>query len=130
MAATDEEKAAKAEDKRLADAAEEEKKTREAAANSVGAAEAEAKAKAEQAVQDQLKEQTERGEAARESDTEEFAGQFLSSDNFSVVTTEHLGRAVLELRPAGWVGEGTIIAASRVQEVADLLGKVKNLPKE
>ena len=57
-----------------------------------------------------------------------FGGQHVTSDHFSVATTESFGRQTVEIKPSGWVGEGFVVAGSRLKELADVLGQVKNLP--
>lgn len=61
---------------------------------------------------------------------EGFAGQNVVSDNFSVATTEAFGVATVEIKPAGWVGDGFRITGKRVKELAKLLGQLKNLPEQ
>lgn len=92
---------------------------------------AEAQAAAEADLREQLRNEL-REEITKEAQGEgdSFGGQHLSSDNFSIVTTETAGRPGVEIRPAGWVGPGFEIAPSRVKELRDLLGKVKHLPKD
>lgn len=99
------------------------------AANSRSASEAEAAATAELAVQKQQQAQQDLKDEAKDG-SEEFGGGFYSTDNFSAVTRESFGRQVVEIKPAGWVGEGFIVAGSRIDELKDLIGKIKNLPTQ
>lgn len=72
-------------------------------------------------------------EVAAEGEVEEsteFAGQSLSSDNYLVTTSEVVGNKRVEIRPAGWVGDGFVFPASRIKEVVALLKKVANLPEQ
>lgn len=58
----------------------------------------------------------------------EFAGQYVSDEDFVITTNERVGRAVVEIKPVGWVGPGFEIAGSKVKGLHALLGKLKNLP--
>ena len=130
-AETKEQKEAAAEEKRVAEQTEKDAEAARLAAASVSAADATAKATAEAREQEQLKDKAEREETAEDGgDDGEFAGKVYSSENFSITTSTPNAGTSIEIRPAGWVGPGTFVAASRVKELAELLGKVKNLPKE
>jgi hypothetical protein len=63
-------------------------------------------------------------------DDGEFAGQLITSDFYGIVTRDNVGRGVLEIKPAGWVGPGFEVPANRVADLKKALGQVKNLPKE
>jgi hypothetical protein len=58
-----------------------------------------------------------------------FAGQLHASDNFVITTADVVGREVVEIRPAGWVGPGFEVGADRLGELKTLIGKVK-VPKK
>lgn len=127
---TEDDKAAKAEEKQRVAVAELEEERVAQAATAASSAELEAKAAAEVRVQEQHERIEETREKATEGDPKEFGGQLVTSDNFAIITSTNLGRDVAEIRPAGWVGPGFEFSASRLEELKGLLGKVKKLPKQ
>lgn len=108
--------------------AEEAERAQQAAA-SRAQADIEAKAAGEARDKAQAKEQQARRDEAAEVTDGEFAGHIYTSENFVASTSESFGRAVIEVKPAGWVGEGFVIPASRVEEFKKLISSVKNAPK-
>jgi archaellum component FlaD/FlaE len=85
------------------------------------------KAEADKAAEFEAKSEKEREEI--NSVPEEFGGQYLANDDFGITSEERFGRAVIEIKPIGWVGPGFEVAGSKVKGLAKLLGQVKNLPE-
>lgn len=63
-------------------------------------------------------------------DDGEFSGQLITSDHYAITTRDNVGRGVLEIKSAGWVGPGFEVPANKVADLKKALGQVKNLPKE
>lgn len=66
---------------------------------------------------------------ATQNDTEQFAGQVLASENFTITTTAQ-GHGRAEIKPVGWVGPGFFVSAPLIKELNSLLGDIKHLPKQ
>lgn len=126
------EKNAKDEQKRAQVAAEAEKDNIEKAPAAATAAEAEAAATAELREQIRAEEREKLRLEATEasSDSTAFGGQAVTNEHFSIVTSDTLGREVLEIKPTGWVGPGFVVGANRVEHLKKALGELKNLPKQ
>jgi len=129
-AAKQAEKDKAAEAKRLEEAqAEDQKKAADAAA-SQSAADVQAKAAFDLREKERLEEQARVAEDVSEPDSGEFSGHVVSSDFFSAATSDYYGHGQVEVRPAGWVGEGFKFSATKVKDLIKVLSGLKNLPEQ
>jgi hypothetical protein len=59
----------------------------------------------------------------------QFEGQSIEGDHFTVVTGDALGRAVVSVRPKGWVGDDILTFPGwKIEDLIKSLKEVKNLP--
>ena len=66
----------------------------------------------------------------KEKDTK-FEGQTSATDHFTVVSGDTLGRSVVSVRPAGWVGDDILTFPGwKVKDLIKALSGLKNLPSE
>ncbi len=59
-----------------------------------------------------------------------FEGQVHTSEHFFIETHSDLNGTFAEIKPRNWMGEGLRVSPFRFKELVELIGKVKNLPKE
>lgn len=60
-----------------------------------------------------------------------FEGQTVTTDKFSIVTGDNLGRPLVSIRPRNWIGDAPlVIPGYAVKELIGALKQINDLPEE